>query len=135
MRESRFLEFKETVTNTFLKTVSAFANYGTGEIMFGIRSHRLWEIESCDYSEQIGQRGLYHGFRYGKRNKIESGNTILKNEAGTMEYRNIREIFPGVGCVWTGYPQMVKQGDGAGETKRTVPVFHETKRTVPLFHW
>ncbi len=36
MRESRFLEFKETVTNTFLKTVSAFANYGTGEIIFGI---------------------------------------------------------------------------------------------------
>ena len=36
MRESRFLEFKETVTNTFLKTVSAFANYGTGEILFGI---------------------------------------------------------------------------------------------------
>ena len=36
MRESRFLEFKETVTNTFLKTVSAFANYGTGEIVFGI---------------------------------------------------------------------------------------------------
>ncbi len=37
MRESRFLEFKETVTNTFLKTVSAFANYGTGEILFGIK--------------------------------------------------------------------------------------------------
>ena len=36
MRESRFLEFKETVTNTFLKTVSAFANYGTGEILFGV---------------------------------------------------------------------------------------------------
>ena len=36
MRESRFLEFKETITNTFLKTVSAFANYGTGVIMFGI---------------------------------------------------------------------------------------------------
>ncbi len=36
MRESRFLEFKETVTNTFLKTVSAFANYGAGEIMFGV---------------------------------------------------------------------------------------------------
>lgn len=35
-RESRTLEYKETVTNTFLKTVSAFANYGTGEIVFGI---------------------------------------------------------------------------------------------------
>ena len=36
MRESRNLEYKESVTNTFLKTVSAFANYGTGEILFGI---------------------------------------------------------------------------------------------------
>lgn len=36
MEESRTLEFKETVTNTFLKTVSAFANFGTGEIRFGV---------------------------------------------------------------------------------------------------
>lgn len=37
MRESRTLEFKEQMTNSFLKTVSAFANYGTGEIKFGIK--------------------------------------------------------------------------------------------------
>lgn len=37
MRESRTLEFKEQVTNTFLKTVSAFANYGAGEIRFGVQ--------------------------------------------------------------------------------------------------
>ena len=36
MRESRSLEYKETISNTFLKTVSAYANYGTGEICFGI---------------------------------------------------------------------------------------------------
>ncbi|MBR0463076.1 MAG: putative DNA binding domain-containing protein [Clostridia bacterium] len=36
MKESRTLEFKETITQTFLKTVSAYANYGTGEIRFGI---------------------------------------------------------------------------------------------------
>ncbi len=36
MRESKTLEFKEAVTNTFLKTVSAFANYGTGSILFGV---------------------------------------------------------------------------------------------------
>ena len=35
-RENRNLEYKEIVTNTFLKTVSAFANYGTGRIIFGI---------------------------------------------------------------------------------------------------
>ncbi len=36
MRESKYLEYKESVSNTFLKTVSAFANYGTGEIVFGV---------------------------------------------------------------------------------------------------
>ena len=30
MRETRILEFKETITNTFLKTVSAFSNYNGG---------------------------------------------------------------------------------------------------------
>ncbi len=36
MRETRTIEFKETITNTFLKTVSAFSNYDGGEIFFGI---------------------------------------------------------------------------------------------------
>lgn len=37
IRETKYLEFKEAITNTFLKSVSAFANYATGEIQFGIR--------------------------------------------------------------------------------------------------
>ncbi len=36
MRETRTKEFKEMITNTFLKTVSAFSNYDGGEIFFGI---------------------------------------------------------------------------------------------------
>mgnify|MGYP002510346313 CR=1 FL=1 len=36
MRETRTIEFKETITNTFLKTVSAFSNYDGGKIFFGI---------------------------------------------------------------------------------------------------
>ena len=36
MRETRILEFKETITNTFLKTVSAFSNYNGGTILFGV---------------------------------------------------------------------------------------------------
>ena len=36
MKESRTLEFKQDVTNSFLKTVSAFANFGTGTILFGV---------------------------------------------------------------------------------------------------
>ena len=36
MRETRILEFKETITNTFLKTFSAFSNYDGGTILFGV---------------------------------------------------------------------------------------------------
>ena len=36
MRKARMLVFKETITNTFLKTVSAFSNYDGGEILFGV---------------------------------------------------------------------------------------------------
>ena len=36
MKETSKLEFKESISNSFLKTVSAFANYGDGEIIFGI---------------------------------------------------------------------------------------------------
>ena len=35
MKESRTLEFKSDKTKSFLKTVSAFANYGGGQIVFG----------------------------------------------------------------------------------------------------
>ena len=36
MKETRSFEVKERVTNTFLKTVSAYANFGDGIIRFGI---------------------------------------------------------------------------------------------------
>lgn len=36
MKESKTLEFKEKISKSFLKTVSAFANYNTGKIIFGI---------------------------------------------------------------------------------------------------
>lgn len=36
MKESRDLEFKQQITNTFLKTVSAFSNFGSGTILFGV---------------------------------------------------------------------------------------------------
>ena len=36
MRETRTIEFKEAITNTFLKTVSAFSNYDGGVILFGV---------------------------------------------------------------------------------------------------
>ena len=36
VKEKKNLEFKSTITNTFLKTVSAYSNFGDGEIWFGI---------------------------------------------------------------------------------------------------
>ncbi len=39
MKENKNLEYKETVTNSFLKTVSAFANYGDGKVVFGINDN------------------------------------------------------------------------------------------------
>ncbi|MGN1413993.1 MAG: ATP-binding protein [Anaerovoracaceae bacterium] len=36
MKENKSLELKERITNTFLKTVSAYANFGDGTIQFGI---------------------------------------------------------------------------------------------------
>ena len=36
MKESATLEFKSDITNTFLKTVSAYSNYGEGRILFGV---------------------------------------------------------------------------------------------------
>lgn len=36
MKENKTVEFKEEMTDTFLKTVSAYANFGEGQIFFGI---------------------------------------------------------------------------------------------------
>lgn len=36
MKENKHLEFKSAITNTFLKTVSAYSNFGDGDILFGV---------------------------------------------------------------------------------------------------
>ena len=36
MKENKSLEFKGQMSDSFLKTVSAYANYGTGIIQFGV---------------------------------------------------------------------------------------------------
>lgn len=50
MKESRQLEFKETISNTFLKTVSAFANYDGGSILFGVND--AGEVVGINDTEQ-----------------------------------------------------------------------------------
>ena len=49
MKENKCLEFKSTVTNTFLKTVSAYSNFGDGEILFGVNDDgTICGIENAD---------------------------------------------------------------------------------------
>lgn len=49
MKENKRLEYKEKVTNTFLKTVSAFSNYQGGQIVFGINDEGITTgIDDCE---------------------------------------------------------------------------------------
>ena len=65
MRETRILEFKETITNTFLKTVSAFSNYNGGTILFGVDDNGnvkgLPDVkQACLDIENKNQMTVYH---------------------------------------------------------------------------
>lgn len=51
MKENKNLEFKSTITNTFLKTVSAYSNFGDGQIWFGINDDGA--ICGIDNLEQV----------------------------------------------------------------------------------
>lgn len=51
MKENKFLEFKSTITNTFLKTVSAYSNFGDGEILFGVNDDGT--VCGIDNPEQV----------------------------------------------------------------------------------
>ena len=48
MKENKRLEYKQEINDKFLKTVSAFANYEGGDIVFGI----------SDVGEKIGLKEL-----------------------------------------------------------------------------
>ncbi len=39
MKEFKTIEFMQDISRTFLKTVSAYANYGTGKILFGVKDN------------------------------------------------------------------------------------------------
>lgn len=51
MKETKYIEFKEAVTNTFIKTVIAFANFSTGDIYFGIKDNG--DIVGIEYPEEV----------------------------------------------------------------------------------
>ena len=51
MKESKCLEFKSAITNSFLKTVSAYSNFGDGEILFGVNDDG--SVCGMDHLEQV----------------------------------------------------------------------------------
>ena len=61
MKENRYLEFKSEITNTFLKTVSAFANFGDGRILFGVGDNG----DSIGFDDPQKVCLLYHGLDMG----------------------------------------------------------------------
>ena len=56
MRETRILEFKETITNIFLKTVSAFSNYNGGMILFGVDDDGNVKVDSAGKPLKVGDK-------------------------------------------------------------------------------
>ena len=62
MRETKNIEFKESITNTFLETVSAFANYEGGDIYFGIEDSGkiigLEDVKSSCLDIEINVRAI-----------------------------------------------------------------------------
>ena len=54
MKESKELELKSTITNTFLKTVSAFSNYNSGKIIFGVDDNgKIIGLENLENIEEL----------------------------------------------------------------------------------
>lgn len=51
MKETKTIEFKQEVSRTFLKTVSAYANFGTGEVLFGVDDNG--EVVGVDDSAEV----------------------------------------------------------------------------------
>lgn len=66
MRETRILEFKETITNTFLKTVSAFSNYNGGTILFGVDDNgNVKGLRNCTNTVRLKSKKTKTAKRFG----------------------------------------------------------------------
>ena len=78
MKEGRFLEFKSEITNTFLKTVSAFSNIGSGIIRFGYN----------DDGTVCGLNGDLNGICLNLENKINDSISPRPNFRFECNYKN-----------------------------------------------
>ena len=76
--ESKTLEYKADMTNSFLKTVSAYANYGAGEVCFGIN----------DAGERVGVKNP-DDFALAVENKINDAIEPKPNFSIVLDGQNI----------------------------------------------
>ena len=112
MKESKELELKSTITNTFLKIVSAFSNYNTGKIIFGVDDNgkiiglenieKLWLDLENKINDNINPK---HDFRFIKDTKkniitliveegfnkpyLYKGKAYKRNDTSTVEVDRI----------------------------------------------
>ena len=89
-KESKDVEFKEKITKSYLKTVSAYSNYKNGKIIFGIN----------DSGEVIGIEKIME-------NKLSIENTITDSIKPKPEYTLDVEKIEGKSCIVLN----VKKGD------------------------
>jgi len=89
-KESKEIEFKEKITKSYLKTVSAYSNYKNGKIIFGIN----------DSGEVIGIEKIME-------NKLSIENTINDSIKPKPEYTLDVEKIDGKSCIVLD----VKKGD------------------------
>lgn len=86
MKENKQLEFKQEISNTFLKTVSAFANYDGGTIIFGVDDKGkvvgLEDLDKCclDIENKINDSiDPQPNFSIHKNNSLKTISLIVKN--------------------------------------------------------
>ena len=84
MKENHQLEFKEQVTGKFLKTVSAFANYDGGKIVFGIADDGT--VSPLESPEQDGGRTVTLTVSPGEQKPYFcKGKAYKRNDTATVE--------------------------------------------------
>lgn len=111
LREDRTREYKEVITKTYLKTVSAYANYNTGRIFFGVANdgsikplkdpvQQILDLENQindsihpnpDYSFSIGADGvIILEVRKGRETPYcYRGKAYKRNDSATVEVSEI----------------------------------------------
>ena len=99
VRESPTVEYKESVTPTFLKTVSAYANYGTGKIEFGVDDEGVAvglanPVEECLRIENMINDSLDPAPRYSLEPDEKNGTvTLTVYEGQDKPYRSKGKVY------------------------------------------